>query len=114
MPTIFYTLFNAGKSRHDRLQFFDGPKTLQEFFTWHIERRNEIEKIVNEAALVENMAFIEQVNPMPQKHYGFYQLCPKCDGWGEVQLPETSKPMFGTCPVCNGAKLIPRPEIKEQ
>lgn len=60
---------------------------------------------------------IEQISeelfgkPEPEKHYGFYQLCPKCDGWGEVQLPETSKPMFGTCPVCNGAKLLVRPEI---
>lgn len=47
-----------------------------------------------------------------QKQYGFYQLCPKCDGEKEVQLAETSKPMFGTCPLCNGEGKLVRPEIK--
>lgn len=49
-----------------------------------------------------------------EKHYGYWQLCPKCDGEGDVlNTPEgmyTS--MMRTCPVCNGAKMLVRPEIK--
>lgn len=57
----------------------------------------------------------------PQTHYGFYQLCPKCDGQKTVSRPpgtpsdvrprsswEASYP----CDICKGEGVIPRPEIK--
>lgn len=114
MQTIFFVLFNTGKSIHDRLQFFDGTKTLQEFFSWHIEKRNELEKVVNDTAVVENMAFIQHDPEQPDKHYGLYQLCPKCDGEGEVRdkYAEEEDPQYCKCPICKGSKLLIRPEIK--
>ena len=57
---------------------------------------------------LENAGYVQP----PNKHYGFYQLCPKCDGWKEVRLPDTSKPMFSPCPICKGEGVIPRAEIK--
>lgn len=46
--------------------------------------------------------------------FGEWQLCPMCHGFGEIRLPETSTPMFGTCPVCNGAKVLARPIINDK
>lgn len=49
-----------------------------------------------------------------------YQLCPKCNGVGIVvsnnfmtqQELTLSNPIFPTCDVCNGAKIIPQYEVK--
>lgn len=49
-----------------------------------------------------------------QKHYGFYQLCPKCDGEGQITNYYPTTSAWRTCPVCNGAKLLVRPEIKKE
>lgn len=50
-----------------------------------------------------------------QKHYGFYQLCPKCDG--EKIIPGTHYDngtvlVDRTCPLCKGEGKLVRPEIK--
>jgi DnaJ-class molecular chaperone len=49
------------------------------------------------------------------KQYGLWQLCPKCDGEGEVRrfIPATSTEasLQRPCPVCNGAKILARPVI---
>lgn len=47
-----------------------------------------------------------------QKQYGFYQLCPKCDGEDQIPNIGTSSSVWRMCPVCNGAKLLIRPEIQ--
>lgn len=54
------------------------------------------------------------VAPSSNPKYGFYQLCPKCDGDKEVQLPDTSKPMFGACPLCGGEGKLVRPKITDK
>lgn len=51
----------------------------------------------------------------PDKHYGFYQLCPKCDG--EKIIPGTHYDngtvlVDRTCPLCKGEGKLVRPEIK--
>jgi len=53
-----------------------------------------------------------------------YQLCPKCNGQGTVSKPpwidgdvyEWSGSTIGgyTCNVCNGAKIIPTPNLDTQ
>lgn len=50
-----------------------------------------------------------------QKHYGFYQLCPKCDGEKELYgnfFDGTTYVSRRTCPICKGEGVIPRPEVK--
>lgn len=46
-----------------------------------------------------------------QKQYGFYQLCPKCDGEGSVSTNGLSTSSTRICPVCAGQKILVRPEI---
>lgn len=41
-----------------------------------------------------------------------YQLCPKCDAEGVVSTEGTQTSTTRICPVCNGSKLLIRPEIK--
>lgn len=60
------------------------------------------------ATNIENAGYVQPEH----KHYGFYQLCPKCNGEGEIIdrfFPLTKR----QCDVCNGSKLLVRPEIKE-
>ena len=36
-------------------------------------------------------------------------VCPKCDGWKQVQRPQeitTTTPVYETCPVCNGVGVL--------
>lgn len=43
---------------------------------------------------------------------GEWQLCPKCNGEGQVHDPigdGMSTNPYRTCPVCNGAKILARP-----
>lgn len=56
-----------------------------------------------------------------QKHYGLYQLCPKCNGQKTVSVPpyidgDTRElTVIGEvfqCDICKGEGIIPRPEIK--
>lgn len=48
-----------------------------------------------------------------QKQYGLWQVCPKCEGEGKLKNdPAFSTSAWRTCPVCNGARLLVRPEIK--
>lgn len=53
-----------------------------------------------------------------QKQYGMWQLCPKCNGEGSVPGSHYNHDATVTinpiCPVCNGARLLVRPEIKEE
>lgn len=58
-----------------------------------------------------------------QKHYGFYQLCPKCHGQKKVFYPPhlpaglESFPSSQTewpCDICKGEGLLVRPEIKKE
>lgn len=50
------------------------------------------------------------------KHYGFYQLCPKCDGEKHIEggsyNPDGSLTINRTCPLCEGEGKLVRPEIK--
>lgn len=46
-----------------------------------------------------------------EKHYGYWQLCPKCDGEGQVPNNGTSTSVYRICPVCNGAKILVRPGV---
>lgn len=57
----------------------------------------------------------EAVCSPDKKHYGLYQLCPKCEGEGfspGTHYDGESVVLNRTCPVCNGHKLLVRPEIK--
>jgi DnaJ-class molecular chaperone len=56
------------------------------------------------------------------KIFGEWQKCPKCDGQGTVSKPPgiagdvyqwSSTSCTHQCDVCNGAKIIQRPIIKE-
>lgn len=50
-----------------------------------------------------------------EKHFGYWQLCPKCDGEKTVKVyyPDTTAVVsHAPCGVCGGAGVIPRPEIK--
>jgi hypothetical protein len=42
-----------------------------------------------------------------------YQLCPKCDGEGQVPSISTTS-VYKSCPICYGAKLIPMHILKEE
>jgi hypothetical protein len=67
METIFFAVFNSGKMRHDRMQYFASDKTLQEFFAWIIEKRNEIEETVKDNALTEDIKIIKNTVSEPPK-----------------------------------------------
>lgn len=58
----------------------------------------------------------EEPKPIPagtiDQQFGLWQLCPKCDGEGVVPAIGTSGTGLRDCPVCNGTKLLVRPEIK--
>lgn len=52
--------------------------------------------------------------------YGWWQVCPKCQGQGIVSKPSwipygvdnwSSTSAFFVCDICNGAKIIERPVI---
>lgn len=48
-----------------------------------------------------------------QPHYGFYQLCPKCDGEKFITVPHVHHGKVDVvCSICKGEGVIPRPEIK--
>lgn len=61
---------------------------------------------------IENAGYVQPEQP----RYGFYQLCPKCDG--EKEIPDNTISSVGNisltrpCPICKGEGVIPRPEIK--
>jgi hypothetical protein len=58
--------------------------------------------------------------PLPQsaqeddQKFGYWQLCPKCDGEGVLYDSSFDGTIFElgrTCPVCKGAKILARPVI---
>lgn len=36
-----------------------------------------------------------------------YQVCPLCNGYGELQDAKYMTPVFEVCSVCGGSKVIP-------
>lgn len=53
------------------------------------------------------------VEKKTDKHYGFYQLCPKCDGEKFIAVPHVHHGKVDVvCSICKGEGVIPRPEIK--
>lgn len=36
-----------------------------------------------------------------------YQCCPECNGGGQVRIEGCVLPIYQTCKVCNGTKIIP-------
>lgn len=57
-------------------------------------------------------ATLEHFHGVTQQ-FGYWQLCPKCDGEGTVTTTSTFI-LTATCPVCNGAKILARPIINDQ
>jgi DnaJ-class molecular chaperone len=49
-----------------------------------------------------------------EPQFGEWQLCPKCDGFGQLLKGATAIPYTVTCPVCNGAKVLARPIINDK
>lgn len=59
----------------------------------------------------QHAAIMQQI--AEQKHYGFYQLCPKCDGEKFIAVPHVHHGKVDVvCSICKGEGVIPRPEIK--
>lgn len=49
-----------------------------------------------------------------EKQFGYWQLCPKCDGEGYIPGTHYNGETLSvdrTCPVCNGDKILARPVI---
>lgn len=57
METIFYVLFEGQKSFHDRIQYFEEQKTLNDFMIWMAGKRAEIEKVHGDV-YVSNMKIV--------------------------------------------------------
>ncbi len=49
-----------------------------------------------------------------EKQYGYWQLCPKCDGEGIIPTIGLATATTRICPVCNGSKLLARPIINDK
>jgi len=43
METIFFAYFESGISKHDRMEYFQEQKTLDDFFEWCEAKRHELE-----------------------------------------------------------------------
>lgn len=58
---------------------------------------------------IENAGYVQP----EQSRYGFYQLCPKCDGEKFIAVPHVHHGKVDVvCSICKGEGVIPRPEIK--
>lgn len=53
-----------------------------------------------------------------QKHYGFWQVCPMCNGFkfipGSHFNTDGSITVNPTCHICNGEGILVRPEITDK
>lgn len=77
----------------------------------HLQQAEALNKNATYPAAGAIHAIIEHLKE--QKQYGMWQVCPMCDGEGQLKNdPMFSTSAWRTCPVCNGEKKLVRPEIK--
>lgn len=66
------------------------------------------------AAEMKDMEIAHMGAEKPQPNFGFWQLCPKCNGEGYISGTHYNGETLSvdrTCPVCNGEKKLARPVI---
>lgn len=61
------------------------------------------------------MELIRVVREKPSTDYVPFQLCPKCNGEGDIEMSGYSTIIARvTCDVCSGRKIIPMHPIKKE
>jgi DnaJ-class molecular chaperone len=66
-----------------------------------------------ECAYITQQMNAQEVAERLQSNFGYWQLCPKCNGEGVLPSVTTTS-AYITCHVCNGAKLLARPIINQE
>ena len=56
--TIFWAYLLRGQTRHDRREYFEEPKTLNDFHQWLEKIRLQIEDVEGNGVVIQNMGVI--------------------------------------------------------
>ncbi len=82
------------------------------------EQKDIIDRILLHVVLTDRKRVRELINELlstPAPQSGEWQLCPKCQGTGRAMNWDNQIPMrTDTCDVCEGKKIIQRPEAAPQ
>lgn len=73
----------------------------------------DLREYLNKEKSIEEIADSLFGHAAQQKHYGYWQLCPKCEGDGNIYSGSTTT-LRRTCPVCKGEGKLIRPVINDK